>query len=56
MGERICKLKIKREKEFLYYVKSDEEGYLEMWKTIMKRGGKRKKRDNGKSYKTVSSE
>lgn len=45
MGIRIAKLKLKREKGYLYYVKSDEEGYLEVCKAIMARGGKKKKHE-----------
>jgi len=42
MGERIARIKQQREKGYLYYVKSDEDGWLCVHKAIMKRGGKKK--------------
>lgn len=42
MGERIARLKIQREPNMLYYVKSDEAGWLCVFKTELKRGGTRK--------------
>lgn len=42
MGELILQTEIKREKEYLYYVKSDDEGNLGVYKAKMARGGKRK--------------
>jgi hypothetical protein len=40
--ERIARVKVKRESGFLYFVKSDEEGWLCIYKTELKRGGKTK--------------
>jgi hypothetical protein len=45
MGERIAKIKIQREPGYLYYVKSDEEGWLCVYKAILARNGGRKKND-----------
>jgi len=39
MGERIARLRIQREPNVLYYVKSDEQGWLCVYKTELKRGG-----------------
>ena len=44
-NKRIARLNVKREKDFLYYVKSDEEGYLCVWMTRLNREGKRKKNE-----------
>lgn len=42
--ERIARVRFKREPNYLYYVKSDEEGWLCIYKTALKRGGKRKEK------------
>ena len=44
MGERIARLKIQREPGCLYYVNSDEEGWLCVNKAILARGGRKKKK------------
>jgi hypothetical protein len=40
--EVIAKTNIQREKGYLYFLKSDEEGKLLICKAIMQRGGKKK--------------
>jgi len=35
--------KIKREKGYLYFVKSDDDGFLEVWKAKLNTGGRKKK-------------
>jgi len=43
MGERVAKSKIKREPGYLYYVKFNEvDGCIEVWRAILKKGGKKK--------------
>ena len=42
MGELIARLKIKREAGKLYYVKSDQDGWLCVYVAVLKRGGKKK--------------
>lgn len=48
MGEIIGKTKIKREKDYLYYVSFDEEGYLLIGRV---RSGKRKSKEWEKNDK-----
>jgi len=36
MKSRVAKSHIKREEGYLYYIKSNEEGYLEIWRTLGK--------------------
>jgi len=43
MGERIARVKIQREPGALYYVKSDDDGWLCIFKATMARGGRKKK-------------
>ena len=42
MGKIIANTEIKREKEKLYYTGTDENGFLTICETEMKRGGKKK--------------
>jgi hypothetical protein len=49
MGERIARLRIQREPNFLYYVKADEQGWLCVYKAELKRGGRKK---NAKSIQS----
>ena len=42
MGEIICKLKRKREKDYLYYIAFSEEGDLLVGQAKLKRGGTKK--------------
>jgi hypothetical protein len=44
MAERIARVKFKREPGYLYFVKSDEEGWLCIYRAIMKRGGTKKEK------------
>ena len=45
MGELIAKSLVKRDKNCIYYVKEyDKEGNLGIWKAIMARGGRKKKK------------
>ncbi len=48
MGEIISKTKIKREKGYLYYCGTDEEGNLTICQTEMARGGRKKKKKEKK--------
>jgi len=45
VSERVAKIRVKRELGNLYYVKSDEEGWLCIYKAKLNRGGKKKKDD-----------
>jgi hypothetical protein len=42
VSQQIAKIKIQREPGFLYYVKSDSEGWLCIYKTEMRTGGTKK--------------
>jgi hypothetical protein len=44
MGKLIAKSELKREPGFLYYVKSDNEGFLCIYKAVLARGGGQKSR------------
>ena len=46
MGERIARIKIQREPGAMYYVKADDQGWLCIYKTELKRGGGAKKKDD----------
>ena len=43
MSEKIAKLNIKRESGYLYFVKSDSTGLLEVYRAKMQHGGRKKK-------------
>lgn len=47
MAELIASTDIKREKGYLYFLKSDANGNLEIYKAVMCRGGRHKKKKDG---------
>lgn len=55
MKEEISKTNIKREKGFLYYTGTDEEGNLTIWRTSMsQRQGKTYPKKNKKGGKAIN--
>ena len=42
MGDRIARIRIKKEPNMMYYIKADEEGWLCIYKTPMVQGRKKK--------------
>jgi hypothetical protein len=44
MGKILARINLKREPGKLYYIKSDEEGYLLICEADLARGGKKKKK------------